>query len=76
MDKWYKHSFANDVICLTQVQYVDHGFQAQRVVQRNHGHGVGVAGQLGEDPLSPAEGSITTPSQRYLTQRSFDITIL
>lgn len=31
---------------LTQVKYVDHGLQAQCVIQRNHSHGVCVAGQL------------------------------
>lgn len=31
---------------LTQVENVHHGLQPQRVVQRDHGHGVGVAGQL------------------------------
>lgn len=34
------------MIYLTQVQDVDHGFQAQRVIQRNHSHGERVAGQL------------------------------
>lgn len=36
---------------LTQVQYVHHGLQPQGVVQRHHRHGVGVAGQLRDDPL-------------------------
>lgn len=34
------------VLSLTQVEDVDHGLQAQGVVQWNHSHGVSVAGQL------------------------------
>lgn len=48
------------MIDLTQVKNVDHGFQAQSVIERNHSHGVSVAGQLSEDPLRPAGGDKTT----------------
>lgn len=51
------------MIYVTQAQDVDHGFQAQCVIQRNHSHGVSVAGQLWQDPLSPAEGDKTTVAQ-------------
>lgn len=46
--------------CLTQVKYVDHGLHPQCVIQRHHCHGVSVAGQLWDHPLSPAEGDKAT----------------
>ena len=52
---------SEEVLSPTQVEDVHHGLHPQGVVQGHHRHGVGVACQLGDDPLPPPGGDRVTP---------------
>lgn len=49
--------------CSTLVDDEDDGLSAQGVVQRHHHHGVGVAGELADDPLQENMSESVRPTR-------------